>query len=933
MSCLHSAAVVRIVSLLFILLVVARPTPAAEELRQVTSVEGITEYRLDNGLKVLLFPDASQPTVTVNLTVFVGSRHEGYGEAGMAHLLEHMLFKGTPTHQDIPKALQDRGASFNGTTWLDRTNYYETLPAEGNNLKFAIRLEADRFVNSLIRKKDLDSEMTVVRNEFERGENNPRYILSQRMMSAAFEWHNYGKATIGNRADIERVPIDKLRAFYRKYYQPDNAMLIVAGKFDEDNALKLIRKYFGAIAKPKRELPNTYTEEPPQDGERMVTLRRVGDVPVVGTVYHICAGPHPDYPVVAVLNSLLTNEPSGRLYEALVKTKKAANIDGSAYALHDPGVVRFLATVNTSNDPRVVLDGLLDVLDETASEGVTAEEVDRAKRRLLKQWELNSTESRRIAIQLSEWAAQGDWRLYFLYRDRLEKVTKKDVDRVAAKYLKRTNRTVGLFLPTDEPSRAPIPETPSIAKMLKGYKGGKDLAAGEAFDVSPQNIEARTKRLTLSNGARLALLPKKTRGQTVILRLSLRYGNAGNLKGLATAADFLPDLMTRGTKNYSRQELQDALDKYKTQLSAGGSAGQATFTLKTKREMLPHALGLLTEILRRPTLPETELDILTREQIAGLQQRLANPQFLAMNAVQRKLSKYPKDDPRYVATIKEEIARTTDLTPTAVRRLYADYLGGEHAHLSVVGDFESKQVLGWAKETLVGWKGTKPYARLTRRGGSGKKGTEQTILTPDKANAVYFAALTFPMSDSHDHYPALTLGNFILGGGSLASRLGTRIRQKEGLSYGVGSGLNASSLDKRTAFYIYAISNPQNMPKVKAAVREELEKILKQGVTKEELNKAKTGYLQQLRVQRSSDSTLAALLSQSLLAERTMQYYAELEKNIRNVTPDDVLHALQSYIHPDRLHLVTAGDFPMADKKPETTTPEKKKPKKKATRN
>lgn len=218
---------------------------------KITSIEGITEYHLENGLKVLLFPDSSRPRVTVNMTVFVGSRHEGYGETGMAHLLEHMLFKGTPTHKDIDKLMQERGARFNGTTWVDRTNYYETLPASPENLEFAIRFEADRLVNSYVKREDLVSEMTVVRNEFEMGENSPTQILSQRVVATAYEWHNYGKSTIGNRSDIERVPIDNLQAFYKKHYQPDNVMLVVAGQFDESAALQHIQKYFGAIPRPK----------------------------------------------------------------------------------------------------------------------------------------------------------------------------------------------------------------------------------------------------------------------------------------------------------------------------------------------------------------------------------------------------------------------------------------------------------------------------------------------------------------------------------------------------------------------------------------------------------------------------------------------------------------------------------------------------------
>src|SRR5258707_660740 len=248
----------------------------------------------------------------------------------MARLLEHMAFNGTPTFKDVPKALRDHGARFNGSTWVDRTNYYETMPAGDENLEFGLRLEADRLVNSYVKHEDLISEMTVVRNEFEMGENSPENILSQRMVAVAYEWHNYGKSTIGNRSDIERVPIENLQAFYRRFYQPDNIMLAIAGNFDENKALGFVTKYFGALKRPERKLDQTYTEEPPQDGERAVVLRRVGKVGVVGAVYHICAGSHEDFAAVEVLDAILDMQPSGRLYTALVTSKKANSVNSSA---------------------------------------------------------------------------------------------------------------------------------------------------------------------------------------------------------------------------------------------------------------------------------------------------------------------------------------------------------------------------------------------------------------------------------------------------------------------------------------------------------------------------------------------------------------------------------------------------------------------------
>ncbi|HET7110018.1 MAG TPA: pitrilysin family protein, partial [Gemmatimonadales bacterium] len=225
---------------------------AAPQLTAGASVEGIHEYTLPNGLRVLLFPDQSKPTVTVNVTYLVGSRHEGYGETGMAHLLEHLMFKGTPSHPDIPAELSTHGSNANGTTWYDRTNYFETVPSTPENLAWALSMESDRMVNSNIAKKDLESEFTVVRNEFESGENSPFNVLEERVLSTAFLWQNYGHSTIGARSDIEQVPIERLQQFYHKYYQPDNAMLVVAGKFDEASAKQQIQEKFGTIARPDR---------------------------------------------------------------------------------------------------------------------------------------------------------------------------------------------------------------------------------------------------------------------------------------------------------------------------------------------------------------------------------------------------------------------------------------------------------------------------------------------------------------------------------------------------------------------------------------------------------------------------------------------------------------------------------------------------------
>lgn len=876
--------------------------------KKLATVEGITEYQLENGLQVLLFPDASRPTVTVNLTVFVGSRHEGYGEAGMAHLLEHMVFKGTPTHPNIPKALSERGAQFNGTTSDDRTNYFETLQASDDNLEFALKLESDRFVNSLIRAEDLVSEFTVVRNEFERGENSPSRVLFQRISAAAYEWHNYGKSTIGNRSDIERVPINALRAFYEKYYQPDNAMLVVAGKFEEAKALEVITKYFGAIPRPKRELPRTYTVEPPQDGERTVTLRRVGDVALVGVAYHVSSGSHPEFPATAVLSRILSSQPSGRLYKGLVETGKASSVFGFAQARHDPTLLLIGAEVPKEKSADESLAALLDVAEGTAKQPVTEEEVKRARQQLLKEWELNSANTSGIAVALSSWASQGDWRLYFLYRDRVEKVTPEDVQTVAAKYLTRNNRTVGMFLPSTEAQRVTVPENLDVATMVKDYQGREQQAQGEAFDVSPAAIEARTKRSQLPSGLKVALLPKKTRGETVALQLRLRFGDRQSLAGKATACEFLGELMGRGTKQLSFQQLRDALDHDKVQLGAGSAAGVASFSLRTKRANFPAALDILRQVLREPALSADELEVLRREQLSSIEQTLSDPQALASNAMRRALTQYAADDPRYVPTAQEEVERVRGVKIEEVREIHEKFLSGQYGELVVVGDFDPEALEPLLK-TLESWKSSAPFERLKSEVPTKVATGKQVIQTPDKENAIYLAAELFPLRNDDPDYPALVVANYILGGGSLSSRLGDRVRQKEGLSYGVGSGFSAQSLDARATWQIQAITNPKNMPKVEQVIREELERLLKDGVTAEEVVRAKGGYLQQQQVGRANDNRLADLLGDTLYDGRTMGFYTDLESAIGAVDVEAVNKVIRKHLSLEKLLLFTAGDF------------------------
>ncbi|MBV8467658.1 MAG: insulinase family protein [Burkholderiales bacterium] len=880
-----------------------------------TSIEGITEYRLANGLRVLLAPDASKPTTTVNVTYQVGSRMEKYGETGMAHLLEHLVFKGTPSlpGKTIVQEFAKRGMRFNGSTWFDRTNYFETFAASDDNLDWALKMEADRMVHSNIWRSDLDSEMTVVRNEMEMGENSPTRILWEKMAAAAYEWHSYGKDTIGARADVENVNIEHLQAFYRNFYQPDNAVLIVTGKFDEAKVLERIGQYFGSIPKPTRTLEPMWTVEPVQDGARSVALSRVGDTQLIGTLYHISAAASPDFPAMQALAQILGDTPNGRLYKALVEKKLAASVDAEPMGLHDPGYILFLSTLNKQQSRDKAGKALIDVLENIKKQPITEAELKRAKTQLLNDFEKTLNDPVQFGVRLSESIAVGDWRLFFLDRDRIEALTTADVERVAENYLKASNRTYGEFIPTDKPDRATMPAAVDVAALVKDYKGHEAVAAGENFDPSPANIEKRTTRTTLANGMRLIELPKKTRGNTVNGELTLHFGDEKTLAGKKQVAEATAAMLMRGAGKLDRKQIADKLEELKAKLNIHGGSDQVNISFETRRDRLPEFLALLHDVLRKPTFPATELDQFKNEWTTGIEEQRHQPDAVAQNTLSRYDNPYSKGDVRYAETFDEQIDGVKAVKLADIKAFHTRFYGTDHADFALVGDFDEAATSAQIKALFGDWKSGVGYTHVTEPYRATKSATQQ-LETPDKANAFYMASIAVPAKDTADDFAALALANRILGGGALKSRIIDRLRQKDGISYGAGSWLAPNPYEANSSIGMYAIYAPQNLDKLKSGMSEVLATILKDGITEQELAEAKSGMLQDATVARTQDGSLANQLANQAEIGRTMTYTAEKEAKIKAATVEQVNAALRKYVDLDHFVQIYAGDFAGAAK-------------------
>jgi zinc protease len=494
-------------------------------------------------------------------------------------------------------------------------------------------------------------------------------------------------------------------------------------------------------------------------------------------------------------------------------------------------------------------------------------------------------------------------------------VTPEDVRRVAAAYFKPSNRTVGLFIPTPAPDRAEIPPRPDVAAMLKDYIGGAAVAMGEAFDPSPANIDARTARSATPGGLKLALVPKKTRGGKVNVRLTLRFGSEKDLMNRSDAGSLAGGMLMRGTTKRTREQIQDGFDKLKAQANVFGGPTQVGAFIETTRENLPAVLRLVAEVLRQPSFPTKEFEQLKQVRLASAEFQRGEPTAVAFTAFYRHMNPYPKGHVAYTPTVDESIADLKAVTLDDVKKFYSDFYGADHGELAVVGDFDDKETAKLASELFGGWKSSRPFARVPKVYHNVEP-INKSFETPDKANAFFLAGMNLNLRDDDPDYPALVLGNYMLGGGFLNSRLAVRIRQKEGISYGVGSSFIASALDKSGSFMANAIYAPQNVTRLEAAFKEELDRALKDGFTAEEVNKAKSGWLQSSQVSRAQDNELANALSDSLYLNRTLAWDAEMEKKVEALTSEQIHAAMRKHIDPAKITIIKAGDFAKAAKKP-----------------
>jgi zinc protease len=877
---------------------------------RIDSLGGITEYRLrSNGMSILISPNRSVPVVTFLVVYHVGSRNEWPGATGSAHLLEHLLFNkstknfgkanGKPTFQEV---LYEAGADYgssNMTTWNDRMTGYSTLPSD--KLELTMKIEADRLGRALLLDAERQPEMSVVRNEYEIGENNAYGALDKAVVAASVTAHPYHWDTIGYRSDIEGVSTETLRQHYRRFFHPNNATAILVGDFDTSTALRVFDREFGAFPRSTAPIPQVVTVEPPQEGERRVIVKRPGTVGIVQIAYMRPGALHPDYIPLELVQMILMSGVNSRLHQALVEKGLATDIDAWNATFRDPYPFSVQATVAPSSSHAAVEAALKETLARLATEGVTAEELARAKKKLEVATVRQRDGTYALASNLGEAVASADWKWFVGYIPAIQRVTADDVTRVARATFQPDHATVGWFVPvTNDP--APGTAKAKAKPAAKAKKGGAGGAAEEPRAAS--SFASRTLRKVLSNGMVVQVLENRAVPTVAIEGLVLAGEMHGPAESPAVAA-LTAELLTRGAGVRTKEEITARLDDAGARRSIDIGLEEATFSGSGMARDLRLLLETLADELRRPTFSAAELKKAKEELRAEVLRRDDNTSGRAIDRLTRLV--FPAGHP-YAAATRAAMMKSIDAVTVADLRAYhrARYVGAGTV-LSIVGDVDPTATAALVDSLFVGMpRGEKPTRSVARV----VPGAPQEIVEamPGKANADFYFGHASGLTRSDPDYEAAIIANAALGQSSLTSRVGKRVRDTEGLSYSLASRYRWSdALDG--LWFLYCAVAPPNAAKAIRSSREVIEHYVAEGITEEEVAVQKSYLAGNFQVRLGTNAGVAQQLSYAEKLGLGPKYLDEYPARFRAVTREQVNAAIRAHLHPDKMHVVIAGDF------------------------
>lgn len=875
------------------------PTPAITTVQ--TMAGPVQELTLSNGLKVILKEDQAAPVVTWVVYYKVGSRNEVIGTTGSTHLLEHMLFKGTKTlgKGQIAQLLGRNGASFNASTWTDWTNYYQTYSSD--RLEMGLMIEAARMRDALILDSERQSEMTVVRNELERGESNPGRLLYQEVTSAAFKAHPYHHPVIGWRSDVEGVSTGDLKKFYDTFYHPNNAVAVLVGDFRTPEAVAMIQKHFEKIpAGPKP--PQIYTTEEPQLGERRVTLRRRGETNLVQMAFHVPSVQSKDIAPLLVLDTVLSSGVTDRLHQALVEKQLATGTYAYTGIQRDPSLFRVGATVKPGVTHEAVSKALLAELDKLKTELVPAPELQKAKNQAEASYVYQNEGTSGMALALGSYEAIDRWQRAFELLDEIKQVTPEDIQRVAKTYLTQDNRTVGWYVSTPD---GPVPPKPANSGSGKAVANSGKVVPAKPFPFEQQATKPRALtppvRKVLSNGMTVLVLPNEA-APTVAINGFVRAGAHLEPKGKEGLAAATAAMLDKGTAKRSKLALAADLETAAASIGFSGGGETTEISAKMLSKDLDLGLGALAEMLQEPQFPAEELTKLKARWIAGIRQAEDQPETHASRALSQAI--YPEGHPYRQLTLSEQIAAIEELDASDLKTFHARYFGPNTTTLVVVGQVKPDAVFTKLEGLFKTWKAAEK-AEITIPETPRKNAQRIVIPMMDKTNLEILLGHAGSVTRRSPEFHASSLANFILGGSGLSSRLGVKLRDEMGLTYGTYSTFSASS--GAGSWQASITVNPANMETAITALKAEIEGFLAKGITPEELSAAKGSYIGRQAVGLATNSGMAGSLANIEYYGLGLDYWSRYPALINGITLEQVNAAARKLIAPERAHLIIAG--------------------------
>jgi zinc protease len=865
---------------------------------------GMRESRLSNGMRVLIKKVRTAPVVSFAVWYRVGSRNEQTGITGTSHLLEHMLFKGTRKYRlgEISRTLFVNGATFNAGTYYDTTAYFETLSSD--RLELAMEIEADRMVNSRIDAADVASEMSVVRSELEGGENDPRQLLNSAVAAAAFESHPYQWPIIGFRTDVENVPRNAIYDYYRRHYGPNNATAVIIGDVDEARALALVRKHFGKL-KPIPAPPTVYTQEPPQRGERRVTIRRAGALPMVQLAFKTPAGKHPDFYALDLLGVALGGGRASRLYQALVEKQLASEVSAGAPTMRDPYLFEFFATARAGVSVDRLEAALRQEIERAKTETFTPAELERAKNQIVSQFVFQADSVSEQASQIGFYDATIHWTYLNSYLDRVRALTAAQVRSVARKYFVDASCTTGQFIPSSAAAPGGPPPRNASARVEKAKQGDRPVALPKPAPLS--GAQRQVTRFTLANGLRV-VVQENHANATVALTASLPAGSVFDGTSSPGLAQMTAAMLNRGTRKYGSLQFAARLEGVGAELSASAGGLSCSFSGKAQSRDFDLLIELLGEMVRHPTFPTESLERLKGELLAGLEEEKTDPSSVANRAFERAV--YPEGNPLRPPTLDALLESVKALSSEQLAEFHRRQFGPAGMILVIAGDVSTARVRKALEAQFGDWPrtaGASSYPAIPVHLQAGP--VRSTLQVPDRSEAaILWGHAGLLQRSDPDFYATQALNMILGGGGALNSRLGNVIRDQQGLAYGVFSFFDSDLYPG--PFQVSLGTNPANAARAVRSLEEQIRLVREKGVTQRELDETVAYLTGRFPLRLETNAGMAFLLWQMEYYRLGPDYIDRYGSLYRAVSVAQVNAAARKHLRPDRATLVIAGTVP-----------------------